>query len=278
MVETRGGRRFAIVFLVAAFLTLLLGHWLRPVGNVALSVAAPFQAAVSGISSYLGDTVSGIFEGPHLRSENASLRRQIATLLRRNITFQDQAHENELLRRMLRFEDANNHIDFLNARVIGNDPNNLAPYIIINRGSRDGLRAGMTVVDSGGYFVGSISDLTSNAAKVLLMVNPSSSVGAIDLQTRAGGLVEGQFAARPQLRFVVARDTIRPGDFVVTSGQMNLFPRLLLLGQIVRVHHSNVSLFQTADIQPAADFANLEIVQVVRNFVPSMPTKIITSP
>jgi rod shape-determining protein MreC len=279
MVETRSGRRFAALFFIAAFLVLLLGRWLTPVNHVALSAAAPFQAVVSAVASNVGDAVSAVVDGPRLRDQNRMLQSRYATLIRANLILQEQAHENQILRTMLRFDDRNNHMDFLTARVIDTDPNgSLEPYIIINRGTRDGLRPGMTVVDEDGYFVGSIVDLTSNAAKVLLMINPSSSVGALDLKTRASGLVEGKFDARPVLDFVPTSATIHRGDFIVTSGQDNLYPRILLLGQVVSVHHSNVSLFQTAQIQPAADFGNLEIVQVIRNFVPSVPGKLLKNP
>src|SRR5579884_2333983 len=146
MVETRGGRRFALLFFIASFLVLALGRWLNPVDHVALSIAAPFESAISTAATSVGDIVSGIFEGPKLRSENATLRRQMATLLRENIALQEQRRENQILQRMLRFENLNPHLDLLGARVIGSDSNSsLAPYLIINRGTRDGLRKGMTV-------------------------------------------------------------------------------------------------------------------------------------
>ena len=43
MVETRGGRRFAATFFVAAFLVLLLGRWVKPVNDAALTAAAGEQ-------------------------------------------------------------------------------------------------------------------------------------------------------------------------------------------------------------------------------------------
>ena len=66
MVETRGGRRFAMFFLVAAFVLLLIGRWVRPVNNAALTVSAPFAAAVSGITTSVGDSIAGVVQGPSL--------------------------------------------------------------------------------------------------------------------------------------------------------------------------------------------------------------------
>ncbi len=275
MVETRGGRRFAVLFLAAAFVVLLLGRWLKPVDNVAMTIAAPFAAVVSGVASGIGNELSGITQGPQYRSEVLGLQRQVGLLMHENLMLQEQKHENALLTRMVNFRDLNNRLDLVPARIIATGPDSLSPSVIINRGSRDGVRFGMTIVDPGGYFVGTVSQVETNASKVLLMVSPSSSVGAIDEKTRATGVVEGAFGSLPSFKFVVTSATLHKGDFVVTSGADNLNPRMILLGQISAIHHSDVSEFQTADIRPAADFQNLELVQVVRNFSPSEPLKLI---
>ena len=149
--------------------------------------------------------------------------------------------------------------------------NALSPSIIINHGSRDGLRPNMTVLDPNGYLVGTISDVTPNSARVLLILNPSSSVGAMDLKTQALGTLDGEDAGPPKLDDIATRNTLHVGDLVVTSGQYNLYPRNILLGQIVAIQHHNYALFQSALVRPAADFAHLDIVTVVRSRLPVPP-------
>ncbi len=276
MVDSRGGRRFAIFFFVAAFLILFLGRFLHPVRNVTMTVAAPFAAVISGAANAVGDTISGITQGGQLRDQNLQLRGQLARALAENAVLQQAARENRQFRTLFRFDTVNPRMDFLTARVIGGDPNGaLSPSLIINKGSRDHLRTGMTVVSDRGYFVGTIDELNSTSSKVLLMINPSSSVGALDLRTNAAGLVEGRYAGFPVLDAVVTSATLHVHDFVVTSGQLNLFPRTILLGQITAIRRSNDAMFQTADIQPMADFSNLEDVQVIRSFVPSVPATLL---
>jgi len=276
MVDSRGGRRFAIFFFVAAFLILFFGRFLHPVRNVTMAVAAPFAAVLSGAVNAVGDTVTGITQGGQLRDQNVQLRDQLARALAENAVLQQDARENRQFRTLLRFDTANPRMDFLTARVIGSDPNGvLSPSLIINKGSRDHLRNGMTVVSDRGYFVGTIYELNSTSSKVLLMINPSSSVGALDLRTNAAGLVEGKYAGFPVLDAVVTSAMLHVHDFVVTSGQMNLFPRTILLGQITAIRRSNDAMFQTAEIQPMADFSSLEDVQVIRSFVPSVSAKLL---
>ncbi len=276
MVETRSGRRFAVLFLVAAFAVLLLGRWLKPVDHVALTISAPFTAAISGVANWVGDGVSSVANGPRLQQEVDSLQKQNAKLTQQVIADAEQRHENAVFRRMLAFHNKHTHLELVGARVIGGDVNGgLAPNIVINRGTQDGLRVGMTVLDQNGYFIGSIIDVWSNAARVQEILNPSSSVGAYDLRSRARGLIDGQYGARPLFDLVVASANLQAGDLILTSGQCLLYPRGLLLGQVVGVQHSNVNVYQTATIQPAVDFRNLEFTMVVRNFIPSLPTGLV---
>lgn len=277
MVDTRGGRRFALLFLGAAFLVLLLGHWLRPVDNVAVTVAAPFAAVLSGVTSGSGDLLSGVVEGPSLYNENKHLRQQIGQLLSRNSQLQAQMRDYAVMKRMLKYDDGSSGLSLLTARVIGVAPDPLSPYIFIDKGLRDHLTTGMSVVDQNGYFIGSLSDVMPTSSRVLLMVNPSSSVGAVDEQTHASGVVDGQYGNRAQLDYVGTRASLRPGDIVVTAGLMNMYPRNLVIGQITSVTRRNVSLFQTAQLRPAADIQNLTLVQVIRSFKPMVqPPRTVT--
>lgn len=271
MVETRGGRRFAVLFFVAAFLLLLLGRWVSPVDRVAISVAAPFNAAISGVAGWVGDALSGVFDGPGMRAEIQQLEKKNGALIRSRVNDAQLRHDNELYKRMLGVEESERNLNFVAARVIGHDANGVEPDILIDHGTSDGLRAGMTVLSADGYFVGTISFVTPNAARVLPMLSPSSSVGAVDVRSRAEGLVEGKYAAPPLLDNVTENQSLRPGDIIETSGQCNLYPPNQIIGQVVAVRHSDVDLFQSAVIRPGADFGDLERVLVIRSLPPSLP-------
>jgi rod shape-determining protein MreC len=62
--------------------------------------------------------------------------------------------------------------------------------------------------------------------------------------------------------------TVEPGDVILTSGLGGGFPPDLIVGQILNVRKRDFELFQQATIQPAVDFARLEIVLVITNFRP----------
>jgi rod shape-determining protein MreC len=274
MVDSRGSRRVAILFFCLAFGVLLFGRWLTPVRSVAVTIAAPFTAVISGTANAVGDTLNGVVQGTHYRSENERLKQEIATLLAQNAKMQNALHQNTYLKTMLNFDRDNPHMSFLTADVIAGDPNTLGQYVYINRGHRDGLKVGMTVLSQSSYFAGTIVSVLPTASRVLLLSSPSSTVGAYDQSTRAQGVVTGRFGGNPQLLMVPTSARLRVGDFVLTSGQADLFPRGLVLGQIVAVHRQNVAPDQTAEIKPATDFGDMEVVQVIKNFMPAFPAKL----
>jgi rod shape-determining protein MreC len=278
MVETGSGRRVAVFFFAAAFLLLLFGRWLAPLDRVALSAAAPFQGVVSSVANRVGDVFSGVFQGPRLRDENERLKSELGVLLGHNLKLQQEVRDYSRLARLLRFTEANGHLDHVVCRVIGQDSNSLSPMILINKGSRDGMRQGLTVLDHHGYFVGTITRVNQLSSWVELMLSPSSSIGALDLETQAKGLVEGVFASGPVFDNILVSSTIHLGDFIVTSGDYDLYPRTLLLGQVTSVNRQSVQMLQSARIQPAADFSNLEIVDVIRNWVPAQNNTLVTGP
>lgn len=136
----------------------------------------------------------------------------------------------------------------------------------------------MTVVDPQGAYVGYISELTGSAARVTLLLNPSSSVGVRDVRSRATGLVEGTYGGPPKLNYVLTTQSLKRGDFLETSGQYELFPPGIIVGQVESVSRRDVDIEQTATIQPVADFSSLERVAVVTSFQPTGLGTLLTKP
>ena len=113
--------------------------------------------------------------------------------------------------------------------------------------------------------------MTTNSAKVVLAVDPSTSIYAVVQRegSRASGVVEGAGQGRMVLKWVSQTADLRPGDAVVTSGRGGTYPGGLAIGRIVAVQRNDVASFQEADVQPAVDARHLETVLIVANFLPA---------
>lgn len=256
-----------IIILAVGLIALALSGFLNPLIKITLS---PFIGAQTWISeryrvvqTYLNapaDVALMRQRISELESENARLQVQIVEL-------QNQVSEAQVLASLVAFARAHSENQYIAGQVIGYDPSPFIHYIIINRGSDDGLRRGMPVVTAQGL-VGQISALTSAAARVQLITDAKSAVNVHLQQADTDAVLRGQITADIGLEKIPQSANVRAGDLILTSGLGGNFPPNLVIGQVTTVRKLDYELFQTAEVQPAVDFNQLEIVLVIVNFRP----------
>ena len=260
-------RALVIALVVIGLLALSLGGYLTPLTRLStqpiLAVQAWFARAYQGILTYLNAPK----DVNTLRAENRQLKAEVSRLQTEIVTLQQQLTEAELLSALLDFARAHPQNEYKAAQVIGRDPNPFVHYIIINRGSDDGLRVGMPVVSAEGL-VGVINAVIPNAARVQLITDPASAVDVVVQPSHTNAVLTGSLTGELALDMVPLDAQIHPGDLVLTSGLGGRYPANILVGQIINVHKLSYALFQEAAVQPVVDFHRLQIVLVIVNFRP----------
>ena len=239
----------------------------------------PVRSAISGAGAGISGFFTAIGEIDRLRSENDRLRRELAGAEARLAGLREAAAENAELRGLLGLTTSL-QMDLLPVRILGRDPSNLTWEVGIDAGTDDGVRIGMPVVaaaDGAGALAGSVVAATSDSATVRLVVDARASVVAIDQQSRALGLVQGQLGGQLVMVQVRATDKVAVGDTVVSAGLTlsdeggagigrSPYPRGLLIGTIQALELDADGLTQTAFVRPAVDFSTVERLLVVLHF------------
>ena len=87
-------------------------------------------------------------------------------------------------------------------------------------------------------------------------------------QSGEEAVLNGQITGEIELDFISQNATVQPGDLVMTSGLGGNYPANILVGQVLTVKNETSTLFQTASVQPAVDFSQLDIVLIITNFQP----------
>jgi rod shape-determining protein MreC len=199
-------------------------------------------------------------ESERLRLENEQLRIQImqnAELLR----------ENSQLRQSLTWQKQTPWKLKL-ARVIGRDPANWWRTILIDAGEKQGLRANLPVLTSEGL-VGRVVAVGPSRAQVLLLGDPNLRVGAViqDKDVRENGIIISSSTPLDnnmvEFQYFSRNTAIKPGQTVITSGDGGVFPKGIVIGQIVDLQTKSAELSTEARVKIAANLNSLEEVWVM---------------
>ena len=276
--------RVGLWFAAGTVVSLLLLLASRTPQALSLQEAAghaldPVRGAISGVGSGIAGFFTTIGEIDRLRSENDRLRAELAGAEARLAELREAAAENAELRGLLGLTTSL-QMDLLPVRILGRDPGNFTWEVGIDAGTEDGVRVGMPVVaaaDGAGALAGSVIAVSTDTATVRLVVDARSSVVAIDQQTRALGLVQGQLGGQLVMVQVRATDEIAVGDTIASAGLTltdaggagigrSPYPRGLLIGTIQALELDPDGLTRTAFVRPAVDFAATGRLLVVLHF------------
>lgn len=232
--------------------------------KVVRETLAPVQTAFSTVSHWAQETLRDVSSFGTLRSENRSLRQQVAVLQSEVRALQSLERENVRLRQLLDLQPRLAQ-QSIAAQVIARTPNQWFATVTINRGRIHGLEPGFAVVNAQGV-VGHIESVTGRTAQVLLLVDPQSAVSGFVEGSDQPVLIEGSGDPAGNEAFVrplVRGANLEPGDHIVTSGLSRIFPPGLPVGEIVEVWDDGYGLERRARLRPYVDFVHLDWVSVL---------------
>lgn len=130
--------------------------------------------------------------------------------------------------------------------------------VLLNVGARDGIVDGWATMDGLGL-VGRISGVGRSTARVLLLTDTSSRVPVVVQPSGQRGILIGDNTAAPLIEFLESPDKVRPGDRVVSSGDGEVFPADLLVGQMA------LGPDRRLRVRLAADYERLAFLRVLRS-------------
>ncbi len=253
----------AFVLMAANRLTVL-----DPVENLALNVTSPVQRMLSGATRPFADWANNVTDAGALSDDNRRLREENERLTnelaraREDAIQQQTAQDLEAVRRDFP-EDT-----FLTADVVARDSSNVQAIMAINSGTSDGVREGMIVVSEGRSLVGTVTKTFDDYSWITLITDPKSAVSSIVQESRADGVVSGNYDGSLVMEFVGQGATVKEGDFVTTSGVGGRYPTGIVIGRIADVQSTDQDLFQKVHVDHLASLSKLEQVMVLTSFVP----------
>lgn len=222
-----------------------------------------FQSVFESPKAFLYNAKISLFHSKmdvvsQLKSENKALSEKMADyeqMKRDNAALRDQFAQTNL-----------QASDVLPARIVGFQGDASHPTeFVINRGSNDGVRSNMTVVE-GKQLIGQIGMVSQTYSVVYLPVSSRFSTVGQTSTTNTDGVVkgEGDFILFDN---VLTTDKLQKNDIVVTKGDVQMsgvgIQPGFIIGKIVSVSNVPSRPFQNAEVQSFLDYSKLSLVFVI---------------
>ena len=190
--------------------------------------------------------------------------------------------ENEDLKNRLKanFVNVNDHFVMINdtmrerkyryksAHIVNSSINKQLNYLTINKGSLEGIKPKMGVVNTKGM-VGVVKDVSEHFSTVLPIINLKFTASA-ELQ-RSGnfGLLrwDGDDFRYAYLNDVPRHADVQLGDTIISRGASAIFPKGINIGSVSDVESKEGSNFHIIRVELFNDFSKIRYVDVIDNLL-----------
>lgn len=219
------------------------------VGN---AIAGKWYNGVSSISGYFGLKT----ENDHLAAENARLRAQLAESY---ISYSDSVFQiNDTVYKQ--------HYSYTEAQVIKSSWNQRSNYIMINKGSSQGVETDMAVISPQGI-VGVVVNTSRNFSTIMPVLHADSKNSVKLSRTNTNGTLiwEGRDYRYATVIDIPTTHKLYLNDTIITTGFSNDFPEGILVGFVDGLTTVKGSGFYKVKVRLATDFNKLDHVYVVDN-------------
>ena len=153
------------------------------------------------------------------------------------------------------------------AKVVGNTFTLQKNYIVIERGSKQGIKKDMAAISPDGSIVGVVVEVNENYSTIMSLLHRNSKVSAMLKRDKIAGSIEWD-GADPNilvLKNISKSAAPKVGDTVITSPYSSNFPAQLMVGRVTSVIQDPSSNFLTLNVKAGTNFFNLEYVYLVEN-------------
>ena len=266
--------RVKIILVIAALLTaglaILSGITNTTVVDILVQGAlAPFRGAATALTRMAETYYGYMFRYEALAAENEVLEKRIAEMEDDARKAESVSRENERLRALLELQAAHEDYKMVDAYIIGWSTSDWENTLTLNRGTAAGITENMCAVTANGEVVGLVTSVGLNWAEVTTILDSTLEISGTIAASGYNGMVSGGYKEGHetllQMNYLPSAAIIRNKEQVVTSGS-TVYPRGLVMGNIVDAGFEETGIAKYALLDPAADINALEQVFIITEY------------
>lgn len=237
----------AVILLFAAFL-MVSRHdgGLQNARKVSITLLSYLEQPLSNIRIYR----QALTTNTYLQRQNIQMQDELSRL-------RSVEQQNQILRDLLNLREESDH-PMIPVNVVAKELSGGNNSLTVSAGSRDGVKAGMPLVNSDGL-VGLVTFTAGNYSQVLPYFNSLFRVSARIQGSRAYGIVSwsGRSEHELILQYVPQTIPVEVGEVVETSGSSNRLPQGIPIGEVTEVKPGEGIETQTIYLRAFADLFTL---------------------
>lgn len=197
-----------------------------------------------------------------LWKENRELRLQNLELTWKVSQNTLAVRENERLRRMLDLKQKNS-FTLVAANVLGRDTDRVVNALVIDIGSREGIRKNMVCVTADGL-VGRVYEVYRGSSSVQLIADTNSRVSGMVVARNTYGVVSWDGGRYLRMYGLPLINDVQAGDMVYTTGLGGVYPAGIPIGTVAHLPRKEVEIYASIDLKPAVDFSRVHELFVLK--------------
>lgn len=222
-----------------------------------------FVNSANSITGGMYEKVSDISEYLHLKSINNQLLEENRRLRTRIFESQYVNFSKDSI-----YLDTTKYFQkytYTTAKIINNNYSNSFNFLTISKGSNQGIKKDLAVINSKGV-VGIVDNVNDNYARIQSVLNKNTNLNARLKGTRYFGTLNwnAKDYRIMQLIDIPRQARLQVGDTIETDGKSAIFPEGILIGTVVGVNKKNV-VGNTIDVKLFNDMSNIGPVYIVKN-------------
>lgn len=229
--------------------------------------------AIQAPVSWVENTVDAVQDLASTYKENQQLKAKLDSYEELSQANKNSEREIANLKEQLALNTTLSSYEKVTANVISRSPDSWQDYLVIDKGSKDGIEANMSVMAKKGL-IGRVIEVNRSSSKVELLSseNQTSNHYPVRISTDSGelfGLLKGYDEDKNALvvEQVTGSATFAKGDVVQTSGLGGNSPADLAIGTVLEAQSDDFGLDKKLYVQPYADMYDLSVVTVIKRTV-----------
>ncbi|NQX82385.1 MAG: rod shape-determining protein MreC [Flavobacteriaceae bacterium] len=248
------------VFLIFIFLELLSFILIVNTNRYHSNYFSSVFGGVSGYFNYKSNNISDYFKlqsiNEKLIEENVSLKK----IINKNNSFSNN-YKTKITDTIYRQK-----YEYISANIVSNNYSYQRNYLILNKGSNEGIKPDMAVVSYNGI-IGIVTSVNNNYSRVMSLLHVDSKFNAkIKNNDYFGTLVwNGKSHLKAQLIDIPRQAVLKQGDTIVSGNHSAIFPKGIPIGTVDRFDKKN-DRFQDINISLFNDMSSINNVYIVISY------------